>query len=358
MRYRKLFLTILLGTFTCLAPAQQPAELKVDGLGDAFQFVALGDTRFTDPKDTAASAPDVRRDIIKAVADEKPVFLTIGGDLTYRGAQEDDWKVYDRETALWRAAGIFVFPALGNHELMGRKASKEDKSKKPKDAEEGLKNYFARFPALKESRYYSMRAGRLLFLFLDSNPRGILGTEQGNWLENQLDKLDPEVEFVLVVAHHPPYSSSKMAEKDDPLATNPEATRRKARYGGHDVRPSDRALGEYLEQVQNRKGFRARIVFLGSHVHNYERQIHRGVTFIVTGGGGAEPVYFPPQRTDAFQGTGKINYHYLLVKVTPGNLDFTMKRLDSEVDDTWSVGDHFDINLAARNLKRKGASNR
>lgn len=364
MRSLKLFIPLLLGAFSFFSPAQEgaaprPAALRVDDLGREFQFVAFGDTRFTDPANTDVSASDVRRDIVKGIASEKPAFVTIGGDLTYKGAVLQDWEVFDRETALWRDRGIPVFPALGNHELMGKKKSKDDKSKNPQDEMEGLANYFARFPQLKQSRYCSMRAGSLLFLFMDSNPRGILKDEkgkemdQGIWLQAQLDNLDPEIEFVLVVTHHPPYSSSKMAEVDDPMATNPETTKRKAKFGGHDVRPSDRALGEYLEHVQNRKGFHAAIVVLGSHVHNYERQVHGGITFITTGGGGAEPVYFPPQPTDLFKGTGKINYHYLLVRAQPGTLDFTMKRLDPEVEDAWTEADHFTVTHGKARLKAK-----
>jgi len=141
MRPLKRFIPLLFGAFTFFAPAQEgpaarPVALRVDGLGKTFQFVSFGDTRFTE----------------------------IGGDIAYKGTVPQDWEVFDRETALWRTRGIPVFPALGNHELMGKKKSQEDKSKNPQDEIDGLANDFARFPDLKQSRYYSMRAGNLLFL--------------------------------------------------------------------------------------------------------------------------------------------------------------------------------------------------
>ena len=35
---------------------------------------------------------------------------------------------------------------------------------------------------------------------------------------------------------------------------------------------------------------RARIVVFSGHVHNYERHEHGGVTYFVSGGGGAPPI--------------------------------------------------------------------
>ncbi len=63
--------------------------------------------------------------------------------------------------------------------------------------------------------------------------------------------------------------------------------------GGHSARAREQALAKMLEerQLKTRPHF---IVFSG-HVHNYERYEHHGVTYIVTGGGGATP-YSGPAR--------------------------------------------------------------
>ena len=60
------------------------------------------------------------------------------------------------ETSIWRDKKIPVYPALGNHDLHG-------------DEKIALGNYFQRFPDLKNSRYYSVRAANTLTLVLDSS---------------------------------------------------------------------------------------------------------------------------------------------------------------------------------------------
>jgi hypothetical protein len=80
-----------------------------------------------------------------------------------------------------------------------------------------------------------------------------------------------------------------------------------------------------LEDRQGRT--HARFVVFSGHVHNYERQEHTGVTYFVTGGGGARP--YPIERAPGDPLWGKsVNYHYLLVEVDRGNLKITMHRLD------------------------------
>lgn len=247
---------------------------------------------------------------------------------------EADWREFDAATAPWK--GIRVFPSLGNHELMGKGGTAED-------GKNGLAQYFRRFLAIDGSHFYSLRAGRLLMLFLDSNPRGILKddkgqeTEQGRWLKGQLDRVGRDTDFVVVVMHHPPYTSStngQQGEKPVRVGT------RMAAYKGHSARPTDHELGLFLEQRQ--ASLRARIMVLASHVHNYERQVHGNVTYITTGGGGAEPVLIRRQPGDLFKGEG-INFHYLSVEVEPGRMQVTMNRLDPDRPGSWTKADTFTL---------------
>ncbi len=121
-----------------------------------FRFVAYGDTRFHDPNDTEAANPPVRVALVQAIAEANPAFVCFTGDIVYNGYDTDDWKVWDRETSIWREKRIPIYPALGNHDLH-----------KPEDV--ALGNYFQRFPDLKNSRYYSVRAANSLILVLDSS---------------------------------------------------------------------------------------------------------------------------------------------------------------------------------------------
>jgi len=273
-----------------------PVEIGV-AVKAPFRFVAFGDTRFTNPQDTGASNAAVRQALVKAIADAHPAFISIGGDIVYNGYDVDDWKIYDNETALWREKNIPVYPALGNHDLHG-------------ELQQALGNYFARFPDLQQSRYYSVRTADTLMLVLDSSEDETAG-KQGQWLKQKLDSLTQDTAFVFVVLHHPPYTNSSDTEL--------------LRGGGHSARSSEKKLAEMLEARQPR--MHAQIIVFAGHVHNYERHEHGGITYFVTGGGGAHPYHIPRAKDDPLRGMD-VNYHYLLVEVNSGSVKITMNRLE------------------------------
>ena len=276
-------------------PADEPVDLQAQ-VSVPFHFATYGDSRFHDPSDTDAANPTARQTLVQAIADSNPAFVSFGGDIVYNGNDVDDWKVWDKETAVWREKKIAVYPALGNHDLHGSEKV-------------ALANYFQRFPDLKYSRYYSVRAANTLMLVLDSSLDEITGP-QGQWLIQKLDHLPWDVDFVFIVLHHPPYTSSSDAKKFG---------------GGHSSRSKEGELAKMLEGRQ--QNLRARIVVFSGHVHNYERHEHGGVTYFVTGGAGAHA--YPIERApgDPFQ-SKEVNYHYLQVDVDRGSLKITMHRLD------------------------------
>jgi Icc-related predicted phosphoesterase len=314
MRVSRKCLHFSLILLTCLVSATaqtKPVDLQLR-LRTPFSFVAYGDTRFTDPTDTQAANAEVRRTLVNAIAEANPAFISIGGDIAYSGDQAADWKVWDSETEIWRQRGIPVLPVLGNHDLKNNQAA-------------ALKNYFERFPQLKESRYYSMRAANILMLVLDSSQDEVSG-QQGEWLVAKMDNVPGDVDFVIVVLHHPPYSSSSDS---------------KAYGGGHTSRTAEHKLAEFLEQRQ--QSMRSRIVVFSGHVHNYERHEHGGVSYFVTGGGGAHA--YPIERApgDPFQ-SKDVNYHYLLVEVAPKKLTVTMDRLElKDGKPSWTKADNVAI---------------
>lgn len=279
-----------------------------------FSFVVYGDTRFTKPSDTKAANPVARQTLVQAIAAAHPAFVCIDGDITFNGYDPNDWRVWDQETAVWRQEGISVFPILGNHDLHG-------------DHKVALTNYFARFPEIKESRYYSVRAANTLLLMLDSSLDELAGP-QGEWLKQQLDTLPADVNFIVVLLHHPPYTSSSDAKKYG---------------GGHSTRMQEEMLAKMLEQRQSK--MHARIIVFAGHVHNYERHEHGGITYFVSGGGGAHA--YPIERApgDSFQST-QINYHYLLVTVDGSRMSITMNRLDlTGAKPQWTQPDHVAIDV-------------
>ena len=270
--------------------------------------------------------PTVRRALVQAIADVHPAFISIGGDISYNGYDVNDWKIWENETCVWRESKIPIYPALGNHDLHG-------------DQKVALANYFQRFPELKNSRYYSVRSANTLMLVLDSSLDEISGP-QGQWLVKKLDTIPADVDFVFILLHHPPYTSSSDAKKYG---------------GGHSARSPEQMLANMLEERQ--QTMRARFVVFASHVHNYERHEHGGVTYFVTGGGGAHA--YPIERApgDPFPDKN-INYHYLLVEVDRGRLKVTMHRLDLTTGKAvWTQPDSVGIAVAAAASAKAGSGN-
>jgi Icc-related predicted phosphoesterase len=308
-------LALMIAAASMLPAQTAPVQLQLPA-GNSFRFIAYGDTRFTDPNDKEAANAPVRQALVAAMAKEKPAFISIGGDIAYNGSNADDWKVWDKETAIWRENNIPVYPALGNHDLKG-------------DLKTALANYFQRFPELKENRFYSMRSANTLMLVLDSALDEISGP-QGEWLKRQLDTIPSDVDFVVMVMHHPPYTSSSDAKKFG---------------GGHSARGTEQAMAKMLEARQ--QTMRARIVVFAGHVHNYERHEHGGITYFVTGGGGAHAYPIEREPGDLYPDQ-RINYHYLLAEVDHATMKITMKRLEMvDGKPTWSQPDHVTISVPA-----------
>ncbi len=305
---------LLLCTVSTGFAQNQPIELTAQ-VGIPFRFAFFGDTRFTNPADTRDSNATVRRTLVQAIADARPAFVSVGGDIVYHGDDANDWKTWDAETAIWHEHGIAVYPVLGNHDLSGGKLA--------------LNNYFQRFPELKNNRYYAVRAANALLLVLDSSMAELSGP-QGEWLVRKLDNIPSEVEFVFVLLHHPPYTSSS----DERMYG-----------GGHSARSEEQELGKMLEKRQQTTV--ARFVVLSGHVHNYERHVHNGVTYFVSGGGGAHAYRIARSPGDLFP-DNNINYHFLLVEIEHGKLNVTMNRLQLKNGKAgWTKPDMARISVAA-----------
>jgi Icc-related predicted phosphoesterase len=320
--YRRLAVVLVfLGCAACThshsqmqPPGSTPVSLQAQ-VETPFRFVAYGDSRFHDPKDTEPANPVARQTLVQAIAQVKPAFITFTGYIVYNGYDVNDWKVWDSETSVWREKKIPVYPALGNHDLHGNESV-------------ALSNYFQRFPDLKNSRYYSVRVANSLMLVLDSSLDETSGP-QGQWLTQALDTLPGDVDFVFIVLHHPPYTSSSDEKKYG---------------GGHSARNHELMLAEMLEARQQHMN--ARFVVFSGHVHNYERHEHGGITYFVSGGAGAHAYPIERAPSDPFQ-SKEINYHYLLVEVDHHRLKVTMNRLDlSSGKPVWTQPDSIEITQA------------
>jgi hypothetical protein len=272
----------------------------VQDVGTKFSLIAYGDIRFTDPEDDNRSNPEVRRAMVKKIAEEKPGALLISGDIPYRGARDDDWQIADAEMKpLWDIK-TRIYPALGNHELAGGEAA-------------GLRNWWKRFPQAEGRRWYSVQFGNCYFIILDSDTGLIAGSPQWAWLTSQLANIPAQTDFVFLTMHHPSYTDSH--EHTIPGR-------------GHSARPQELNLGKYLQELQPK--LRARLIEVAGHVHNYERFEKNGVTFLVSGGGGATPYLFDRSPEDKYQAGKSVNYHYVRFEIDGAKLKAKMMRLNSD----------------------------
>lgn len=251
--------------------------------GSATSFAVFGDTRTND-------TPHAR--VASAIAATNPDFVVNTGDLVDNGTVEANWsRFFEAERSL--LAGALLLPAAGNHDERGLLNDST------------MQRYFPRPP------FYEVTAGVVRLLFVDSNRAYGPGSEQGAWILQRLDAAATDrragrIRWIAVVHHHPAFSSS-----------------------GHGSDPAVRRdLVPLYEQ------FGVDVVFNG-HDHDFERLESNGVTYYVTGGGGA-PLYdmvamLPESRVHA------VTHHYLRVDASEKSFDVTAIDTDGNVLDRASL---------------------
>jgi acid phosphatase type 7 len=309
-----LYLAIISGGPSAAATTFQIPD---SALPDPMVLIAYGDTRFTAVSETAASSPAARRALIAKIAAENPAAVFINGDLPFHGIVAD-YEVYRTETQAWRDKHLRVYPALGNHEFSVCLESS------------CLDRWWNAFPELRGRRWYSVAVGsRLIGIALDSDASLLPGSEQRAWLESQVTALDSAVRVVLIVMHHPPVADVQTVKLVD-----------------HNPRPNEQALAAYLKTVAAYSA--ARFVVSAGHIHNYERLSQDGITYLVSGGGGATPYDIDRTAADLYQDKDFPNYHYVRFELRAASISCEMIRLQdyaARSPSHWLPKDRFEISL-------------
>ncbi|MEE9616157.1 MAG: metallophosphoesterase family protein [Anaerolineae bacterium] len=240
---------------------------------DSFTFVAFGDTR---------TQHQFHQAVVERIVEAQPDFVLHTGDLVAMGSASPHWETFF-EIEWELMARVPLFPALGNHEV-------------------NHSRYFDLFYLPGNERWYTFDYGNARFVCLQVD--GIAdfgpGSEQHTWLEETLAANTQP--WLFVYFHIPPYSS---------VQDNFE----------HYVRQT-------LTPLFERYG--VDVVFNG-HRHNYERSEVNGVTYVVTGGGGA-PLYAMQEREPA-QVAFALAYHFVLLEINGQRLEATVISSTGEVLD-------------------------
>jgi acid phosphatase type 7 len=304
------------------SPRADGPDFRVESqdLSRPFQIVVYGDMRFTDPDQTSAANPKVRRWLVEKIAAEKPDAVLLSGDVAWKGGEANDYAVYASETKSWHDAHLRIYPALGNHEFDGG------------GEKQCLENWWNAFPELRGRRLYSVQLGDSVYLLnLDSNSSLMPGSEQIAWIRGQLASLPSTVRFVFFNLHHPPVVD---------VQANGDSS--------HNGRPNEKALGEFLAKAPEKA--RARFVVTAGHIHNYERFFQNDIVYLVAGGGGAKPRSIQRSAADLYQDSAFPNYGYVRIVVKGDTMEGTMIRVANPDASTpsWEEKDHFQIPAAVR----------
>lgn len=263
--------------------------------GRPLRVIVYGDMRFTEPSNTSDTTPGVRKWLAQKVGEEKPDALLLTGDMPFHGSDPNDWKIYEQETASWNAEHLRVYPTIGNHELLTNSA-------------QGKQNYFNAYPQIANSNYYSVQMGNIYLITLDSTNFLDPGWPQREWLDRQLSHLPDSIDFVFFLFHVPMIADLQTSF----ILGTPS--------------PAGLAMRQHLEAEAAKS--HAKFVIFNGHIHNYERFELNGITYVVTGGGGARPYpIFLRGDQDLYREHTYPNFNYVLITLSGKHADAKMYRV-------------------------------
>jgi len=252
--------------------------------GTLFRFAAYGDTRHQH---------DIHQDIVDKVLQQEPALVLQTGDLVDDGDVQAEWTKFDQITAGLRQR-VPYYPARGNHDV-GDHHYYEDRVTQP---------------VLSGNRlYYSFEKGGVHFVSIDTLQSLKPGSPQYLWLENDLKTARDAGRFIIPFFHKAIFSIGQHYADRDVLALRPTLHRLFQKHG-------------------------IILVFQG-HDHIYYRTKRDGITYVVTGGGGAPlyDKYTEPGDGDVFE---KV-HHFCIADVTPNRVTVAAYRQDLSPVDRFEV---------------------
>lgn len=278
----------------------------------SYRFITLGDVR---------SLPDVWHAVSERIYEnEKEALFIVGtGDYPADGTQYSQWIDQFFSPARNLLASVPMWPSIGNHERTKQFAVP------PSAAEEEDSHYFSLFELPGNEHWYRVDYRYVTLLIIDSNSQMQPGHEQYEWLLEQLRS--PRERFTIAAFHHAPLTSGPHGRRHE------DGTPREW--------PIDQAI-RFVVPLFEMYGVD---LVLNGHDHLYERSVKDGVTYVVTGGGGA-PLYKVNSVENLYQQVAVSTNHYLAVDVSAAKLAMTA------IDTEGEVIDRFDVPVGAATRRR------
>lgn len=268
MRYIKPFLISILLFFQTFCIFAEDKAVSSETI------VIYGDSR---------SGHHIHKKIVSGIIKMRPQAVFHTGDLVNDGFSLKDWDIFNKITSRLVKTAEF-YPALGNHEAKSRL-------------------FFKNFDLPDNKSWYSVEKADIHFIILDSNANISKDSPQYRWFKEDLEGIAETVKFVVVIFHHPLFSTGIHLEDEKRIRRVIEPLLR-------------------LHKVE--------VVFNG-HNHAYERSKHNNIYHITTGGGGA-PLHGQRRRSPESQLFVKA-YHFCKLSVVGDKLqvevfDINLKLID------------------------------
>jgi len=252
--------------------------------GQPFRFAVCGDTQWD---------PDTCRQVATGILEHRPGIVLHTGDLTSRGRNLNIWETEFFEPMTPLLAETPFIPAPGNHEYFGL----------------GSPWFFYFFDRPVDGGWFALDYGDAYLIGLNTNAAFCANSSQREWLVQELSSAAcREAAWRVVFFHEPPFTSAS----------------------GHQ---DNLTVQEHLVPLFEQYG--VDIVFSG-HSHAYERYLHNGIYYIVTGGGVGYLYTLLPDKTPPIREFGRSVHHYCIVNVDPTGGTFTIQAIDT-------AGEVFDL---------------
>lgn len=260
------------GTFETAPAAQRP-----------FRFAVYGDTR---------TYPDTHRQVVTGIIQSGPEIAFHTGDIVGRGRDYFVWETEFFDPASELISHTPVVPVPGNHDYAG----------------EGPPWFYYYFDRPLNEGWFSMTYGSVRFIGLDTSVAYWPGSPQYEWLLRELGSAEyGNATWHVVIFHEPPFTCTT----------------------GH----TDNAVVQ-SHLVPLFEPYGVDVAFQG-HSHAYERYLHNGIYYIVTGGGGGPLYPLAPDTVPPIREFGLAVHHHCVADVDPaaGTLTITAVDMDGQVFD-------------------------
>lgn len=323
------------GTVYRFRPGEDGAEFKFRTPPDRgpVRFIAGGDTygrtkwyNRLDPRDLFGIIGDgyydILRDVNRQAARQNPMFVVIGGDITYSDGHPDRAERWYRWLEAWKedmvtSDGLLIpiVPVIGNHEVRKNTYKIEWYSDDPYNPAEQAPYFYSLFVTPDTTSYRVLDFGRYMSLILLDSGHTYLVDEQAGWLSAVLkDRADIPHKFAFY--HVPAYPSYRSFEGRESRAIRKHWVPLFERFGLH-------AAFEHHDHTYKR-----------TYPIRQNRRHADGVLYLGDGAWGR--IRTPKKPADRwYLAFAAREYHFILVTLNGARRAFTAINDEGEVFDRY-----------------------